>query len=118
MTVILTLPFPISVNAMFITGKYRRARSQRYEDWVLEAGYALNKQKPPQIKGPVTLAYEVQDGSDGRRRDLGNLEKCSTDLLVSHKVIEADDNTIVREINLRWCRNVSGVRVTITPVAA
>ena len=37
MTVI-TLPFPVSVNAMFADGKTRRHKSQRYADWIAEAG--------------------------------------------------------------------------------
>lgn len=112
----LSLPFPVSVNAMFSNGRSGRFKSERYAAWLQEAGYALMVQRPPKIKGPVRLSYEVQDGTDGRHRDLGNLEKGPTDLLVAHGVIEDDNNTIVREINLRWCRDVNGIRVTIIPI--
>ena len=115
-SVVVTLPFPVSVNAMYSNGKSGRFKSPRYEAWLIEAGYALMVQRPARIKGPVTLSYEVQDGSDGRRRDIGNLEKGPTDLLVAHGIIEGDHDQIVREINLRWCRNVSGIRVTIIPI--
>jgi crossover junction endodeoxyribonuclease RusA len=115
-TVVITLPFPVSVNAMFSNGRSGRFKSPRYEAWLTEAGYALMVQRPPRLKGPVKLFYEFQDGSDGRRRDIGNLEKGCTDLLVSHGIIEDDNDRIVREINLRWCRNLSGARVTIIPV--
>jgi Holliday junction resolvase RusA-like endonuclease len=113
---VITLPFPVSVNAMYSNGRSGRLKSPRYEAWLTEAGYALMVQRPVRIKGPVTLSYEVQDGSDGRRRDIGNLEKGPTDLLVAHGIIEGDHDQIVREINLRWCQNVSGIRVTITPI--
>jgi Holliday junction resolvase RusA-like endonuclease len=112
MTVI-TLPFPISVNAMFADGKTRRHKSQRYADWLAEAGYALRSQRPQTVLGPVTLLYEVQEGKDNRRRDIGNLEKGCTDLLVYYGIIEADHDLIVREIRMIWNKDVQGVRVTI-----
>jgi hypothetical protein len=80
MNVVLTLPVPVSVNAMFADGKTRRHKSQRYADWVLEAGYALNSQKPPQIKGQYHITYAFQEGQDRRERDAFNLEKGCTDL--------------------------------------
>ena len=89
--------------------------SQRYADWLIEAGYALNRQKPTPVPGPVTLLYEVQEGLDNRRRDIANTEKGVTDLLVKHGVIEADHDLIVRELRLIWNRKVKGVRVTIVP---
>jgi len=45
---------------------------------------------------------------------VGNLEKAATDLLVEHGIIEADDNSVVREIRLKWS-DIEGMRVTITP---
>lgn len=114
----LTLPFPISVNAMFADGKTRRFKSQRYADWIVEAGYALNVQRVPKILGQVHLEYLLQEGIDKRRRDLGNFEKGVTDLLVTHGIIEADDGRIVREIILRWSRDIKGIQVRITPLMA
>jgi Holliday junction resolvase RusA-like endonuclease len=110
---VITLPFPISVNAMFADGKTRRHKSQRYADWLAEAGYALKSQRPQTVLGPVTLLYEVQEGKDNRRRDIGNLEKGCTDLLVYYGIIEADHDLIVREIRMIWNKDVQGVRVTI-----
>lgn len=114
MTVI-KLPFPVSVNAMYADGKTRRHKSQAYADWVLEAGYALNRQHPAPVKGQVHMRYELQDGRDKRKRDCCNYEKGVTDLLVSHGIIEADDNTILRKAVIEWNPSVTGVRVTITP---
>jgi Holliday junction resolvase RusA-like endonuclease len=111
--IVLTLPFPISVNAMYADGKTRRHKSQRYADWLAEAGYALKSQRAKTVLGPVTLLYEVQEGKDNRRRDIGNLEKGCTDLLVEYGVIEADHDRIVREIRLVWNKDVQGVRVTV-----
>ena len=113
----ITLPFPISVNAMFADGKTRRVKSQRYADWVQEAGWELKRQRVIPVRGPVKLTYEVQDGKDERRRDIANLEKGCTDLLVEHGIIEADHDLIVRELSMVWTREVQGVRVTISPIA-
>lgn len=113
MNITLTLPFPPSVNNLFINAGRKRIRSPGYRAWADEAGYQLNTQHPRTIKGPVTLRYEFQEGQDNRRRDIDNLAKPVNDLLVTHGVIEADDNRIVRAIDLRWSREVVGVRVTV-----
>lgn len=115
--IVLTLPFPISVNAMFADGKTRRHKSQRYADWVLEAGYALNRQRPIPVKGPFKIHYEFQEGRDNRRRDAFNLEKGVTDLLVSHGIIEADNDLFLRFGSVAWSREVEGVRITIEQFA-
>ena len=117
MTVILNLPFPVSVNAMFADGKTRRHKSQRYCDWLLEAGYQLNRQKPPQIKGPYQIHYAFQEGQDRRARDAFNLEKGCTDLLVKHGVVEGDCSKYLRKGSVEWDSSVIGVRITITPLS-
>lgn len=113
MTVSLTLPMPPSVNGLWANGKTRRYRTQNYEDWINEAGWKLKEQRPAKLKGQVTLSYIFAEPKGKRKMDLGNREKAMTDLLVTHGIIEADDHTIVRRINLAWGR-VEGVCITIT----
>jgi Holliday junction resolvase RusA-like endonuclease len=110
---VLELPFPISVNAMFADGKTRRIKSQRYAEWVIEAGWELKRQRPIPVRGQVAIHYEFEEQPDKRKRDAFNFEKGVTDLLVQHGVIEADDNTILRKGSVEWSRDVKGVRVTI-----
>jgi hypothetical protein len=119
MTVI-TLPFPISVNAMYADGATRRIKSQRYCDWIMEAGYALNRQHPPSIKGKVRVRYILEEFIDGRERDAFNFEKGVTDLLVAHRVIEKDSNKILRGGSIYWddFGTVRGVQITISPVGS
>ena len=101
---------PPSANNLFPTGKNRRRyRSADYEAWLFEAGYALEKQKPPEFIGPVRLEYEFKRG----RVDLGNLEKATTDLLVKHGVIQGDSPKYVGNIHLRFA-DVVGARITIS----
>jgi len=110
-----TLPFPISVNAMYSNGRSGRFKSQRYDDWLMEAGYSINVQKPVKVKGPVILSCLIQDQRDGRKRDITNLIKGPEDLLVSHGIIEADDSSIVREVKMKWSKDVQGIQITISP---
>lgn len=104
---------PPSANNCYPTGRHgRRYRSADYEAWLFEAGYALEKQKPPEFIGPVTLEYKFRRG----RTDLGNLEKPTTDLLVKHGVIQDDSPKYVGFICLQF-GDVPGVEITITGAA-
>ena len=109
------LPMPPSVNGLWANSRNGgRFRTQKYDSWIYEAGAEIMRQRPMKYMGPVVLTYEVQEPVGKRKFDLGNREKALTDLLVSHRIIQADDNTIVREINLRWAPDVEGVRVTVS----
>jgi Holliday junction resolvase RusA-like endonuclease len=108
-----TLPFPPSVNNLFMNGKHGRFRSQRYDTWIQEAGVEIMRQRPKKVAGPVILTFEFQEGRDKRKRDISNLVKAPEDLLVKHGIIEADDGSIVREIKCKWSAEVEGVRVTV-----
>lgn len=109
----LDLPLPTSTNRLHKWAGKRVVSSPEYEAWIEEAGYRLNGQHPKPIKGPVELEYQVGKS----RRDLGNIEKAATDLLVRHGIIEGDGPGIVRKISLALDASVEGVRVTITPLA-
>jgi Holliday junction resolvase RusA-like endonuclease len=117
-TTVICLPFPPSTNNMFINGSKGRFRSQKYDEWIKEAGWELARQRPAKHVGPVTLSFEFQEGRDKRKRDISNLVKAPEDLLVKHGIIAADDGSIVREINLVWTPHVEGVHITISPVGS
>ena len=116
MTVI-TLPFPPSLNNMFVNGLKGRFRSQRYDTWIRLAEWDLLRQRPSKVAGPVVLLLEFQEGQDRRKRDISNLVKGPEDLLVKHGIIEADDGSIVRSITAKWTPEVEGVRITIKGAA-
>lgn len=112
--VVIHLPMPPSSNNLFFTlspGK-GRAKTVEYRDWLREAGTLLALQRPPQIKGKVRLLIDVAEPDTKRRQDVANREKGTVDLLVSHGVIEGDDQRFVREIVMRWA-SVEGIRITI-----
>lgn len=114
---IIDLPFPPSANNLFATKGRRRIRSERYISWTNVASAALLKQKPKRVRGPVALTILVENKTD-RLRDLGNLEKAVTDLLVDYRIIDGDNYKTVRAINLAWSSSVCGCRVAIARAEA
>lgn len=96
----LTLPFPPSVNAMYANGGNRRGRHKTptYIAWEVMAG--------AQIKDSHRLnlsSYSISiclRRPDKRARDLGNLEKAISDLLVAHGVVK--DDSMCERISMQW----------------
>lgn len=115
MTVI-SLPMPPSTNGLFINIRNGRARSQRYDQWLQEAGWILKSQRPAAVAGKVVLSFTFEDRLKGPKYDISNRLKAAEDLLVSHGIIEADDCTIVRGISASFSESVQGVRIEITSV--
>ena len=113
---IIALPMPPTTNNLFATDRAsgKRFRTAEYKAWAQEAGYLLNKQRPPLVAGKVSLLLEVEEPKTARRQDVCNREKACIDLLVSHGVIQSDDQRHVREVIMRWA-DVAGVRVTVRP---
>ncbi len=68
------------------------------------------------MAGKVAILIEVEEPTTARRQDVANREKAVVDLLVSHRVIQGDDQRFVREVTMRWA-DVAGVRVTIRSAA-
>ena|SRR6185312_1386798 len=115
--IVLILPMPPSTNNMFVNGLKGRFRSQKYDEWIQEAGWELKRQRPSKCLGPVSLEFEFQEVEGKRKRDISNLIKAPEDLLVKYGIIEADDQSIVRSISVSWSREVEGVCIKIVPAA-
>lgn len=119
-TVSLNLPFPPSTNALFFNRAGKgRVKSDRYRTWATAAGWDLKSQKPSKIAGPYELHLILERKSG--RRDLGNLEKAISDLLVEHQIIE--DDSLAERIILEWgavkgCRVIVREAVSALKVAA
>lgn len=116
MTVI-DLPFPPSTNNLFVNGLKGRFPSQKYAEWILEAGWELTRQRPAKVTGPVVLSFWFQNNRDKRKRDITNLLKAPEDLLVKHGIIEADDGSIVVAVHAAWSDLIEGVKIEIVSVA-
>ena len=110
------LPFPPSVNKLTrnIPGR-GRVKTKAYKAWQMEAGLRLNLQRPKRMPGLVRLSIRAVK-PDKRRRDLGNLEKAVSDLLVEHRII--DDDSLIQAISMQWWSsdNMTGISATLTSV--
>lgn len=111
--IVLNLPIPVSVNALFFNAKKGRVRTDKYNAWRTEAGWMLKEQRQKPIPGPVALALEVKDEG---RFDLSNMMKSVEDLLVLHGMIEGDGRDVVRKITMEWA-DIKGCRVTVQSMA-
>lgn len=114
MSVTLDIPFPPSVNGLF-SGKERRYTADHYKTWKSKAVKCLTN--APMVVGPVNVTYTFtkpknKDGSTNKtKRDLGNLEKAVSDILVKMSVIE--DDSLIQRIILQWGETDKGCRVEI-----
>lgn len=115
MTTRFFLPFPPPLNNLFAQVGNRRVVARNYKDWRIRAAAALIRQRPiPKFAGKVAVVYAF-GRPDKRKRDLGNLEKVVSDLLVDHGII--GDDSLIERIELAWAEGVEGVRVEIAAVA-
>lgn len=109
----LALPLPPSLNNAFATFNGRRIISREYKAWKATAGKAVAEQlasmdRAPEVKQHYSLHYRF---NINHKSDIGNREKCATDLLVAMKIIPGD----------QWCdclvierdRTIDGAVVTV-----
>jgi Holliday junction resolvase RusA-like endonuclease len=112
----LRLPFPVSVNEMYVNRNGRgrnRYPSPEFKAWTTEAGIELNLQKPRKFEGRVIIDIDLDESRQG---DCDSRTKCVVDLLVKHKVIVDDRKKFVQRVSIGWAA-ISGCRVRIAEVA-
>lgn len=114
----LMLPFPPSVNNLFVNNPATRGRfpSAQYKAWQVAADCHLRAQAPlPHFDGPVivTLSY---GRPDRRKRDLANLEKATTDQIVKAGVLT--DDSLIEKLTMQWVSDVQGCRIEIESITA
>lgn len=104
------LPLPPSANRLWRSNRGRVHRSPEYLAWLEAAGWLLLSQKPGGVSGNYKISINAVR-PDKRRRDLGNLEKPISDLLVKHGVV--DDDSLCEMICARWVTTGEGVTVRV-----
>lgn len=109
------LPFPPSVNRLWRATKGGKVyRSAQYVAWRKLAMWQL----VGQVKGKkVTSAYKLTILAvrpDKRRRDLGNLEKAVSDILVSQNIIE--DDCLCEWMEIKWVEDGPECQIIIEPI--
>src|SRR3546814_16893099 len=105
----LFLPFPPSVNNLFVNSRRTGGRfpSKNYKAWQEEAARALVRQAVAPLVGPVNLTFTF-GRPDKRRRDVFNYAKAPADFLVKHRILD-DDRLVVRG-TVQWSAHVIAVR--------
>ena len=97
------LPFPPSVNGLTANAKKGRIRTAAYAAWYIQASANIKDSHRAGF-GPYSLSICLRR-PDGRRRDLGNLEKAISDLLVAHGVVQ--DDSLAERITVQWDAGLS-----------
>lgn len=108
----LQLPFPPSANRLWRRSGHTIHKSKTYTDWLRDAGWQVIAQKAGGIAGPYTLSIQAKR-PDKRRRDIDNLIKPISDLLVSVGAVA--DDTHCEMVSARWVTSGEGVTVRISP---
>lgn len=113
-SVYINLPMPVSTNALYrnVPGK-GRAKTKRYLSWLNAAGWDIKEQKPRKLHGRYNITLLIER-KDNRRRDIGNLHKGVSDLLVAHQIIQ--DDSLEERVVLQWSDTVKGCLVILEPV--
>lgn len=93
------LPYPPTVNNLFVNGANGRFKSKAYSAWREAASYSIMEQGRQRMRGCVSLAIALVK-PDKRKRDLSNTIKAIEDLLVAMAVIE--DDSLVQRISIQW----------------
>ena len=94
------IPWPPTSNTMFGLKGHHRFVSKTYADWKDAAGEHLMQQRPEKIEGPVWISLRLKAPTK-RKWDIDNRVKPILDLLVTHQIIEDDNSSIVRRIDVR-----------------
>jgi crossover junction endodeoxyribonuclease RusA len=114
--VVISLVMPPTANNLFAGTGRKRVRTPAYTAWIKQAGWDLIRQRPPRIRGPVSITIEVSETESSTTWDLCNREKATMDLLVAHGLIQGDNKPFVREVVMRWNADITGVLVTLIPL--
>ena len=104
------LPYPVSTNAIWSRTKTGMRKSSKYTAWLIEAGQIAKRHRAYAITGKYHL-YLAAKRPDGRRRDLDNLLKGVSDLLVSCGLVRDDSDCEM--ISARWVTSGEGVNVRV-----
>lgn len=105
------LPRPLSVNGLYYNHRAGgRAASRAHRVWRMEAMQEISAQRVQWPVKSILGPYRITITVERSRGDLGNLEKCVSDVLVKMGVVR--DDADAEEILLRWGK-VKGCEVVI-----
>ena len=108
----LRLPFPPSVNDMYVNNSGRgrgRFPSGEYKAWKEQAAWELTAQKPRPVLDRCEVYIDLDDRING---DADNRSKPCLDILVNSGVLAGDSKKHVKRVSIGW-EKLAGCRVRI-----
>lgn len=106
------LPFPPSVNDMFLNNRGRgkgRIKSPDYRAWIEQSLWELNAQR---VKPFLERAIIHIDLDDTRNGDCDNRAKPVADVLVAAGILRGDSKKHVKRVSVGW-EPITGCRVRV-----
>ena len=107
--IVLELPLAPSVNALWKVGPKKLYKSSEYKSWLEEAGWMIKQQTKDTIDGEY--AIHIRALKTKKRRDLDNILKATSDLLVEMRVVE--DDSLCMALAAEWS-NIGTVPMIVT----
>ena len=107
--IVLILPRPPSVNALYENCRGGRRKTQKYVDWIKKAHESIGIWKYEPIEEYINVVYSVLKPVQKRKRDVANIEKGLSDFLVKSLLI-TDDSQILSNTQ-RWVEEEIGENV-------
>jgi crossover junction endodeoxyribonuclease RusA len=110
---VFTLPvLPPSANRIWRRSGSRIHKSSAYTNWLSASAMFAKGQRPKAVSGPYKLTIAAVR-PDKRRRDIDNLIKPISDLLVSIGIVRDDSDCDM--VSARWVTRGEGVSIRIEP---
>ena len=107
------IPTPPSSNSLYANSENGgRFKTKQYTEWLDEAGWRLQEQRPGRIAGRYAIEIAIPRPTGDRKVDLGNREKAVSDLLVRQRVLA--DDSLSERIVLVWGAPGSEAKITLT----
>lgn len=106
------LPYPVSTNSIWSRTKTGMRKSPKYTAWLIEAGQIAKHHRAHAIVGKYKL-HLAAVRPDNRKRDIDNLIKGVSDLLVSCGLVRDDSDCEM--VSARWVTTGEGVTVRVEP---
>lgn len=111
--IVLTLPIAPSVNRLWRIAGKKLIKSAEYKAWLEEAGWMVKQQTRQTVDGKYALHIKAK--KENKRRDLDNLLKATSDLLVGLNVVE--DDSMCMALAAEWStETMAPMIVTIIPM--
>lgn len=104
------LPYPVSTNSIWARTRNGVRKSDKYAAWLIEAGQIAKHYRAYAVVGKYNL-YLAASRPDNRKRDIDNLIKSVSDLLVSVGIVRDDSDCEL--VSARWVTAGEGVNVRV-----